>query len=95
MCNVHSHPPATVHWYKNHEMQLTNDSATLRHLGHRYTLVIDSLRGEDFGNYTCRASNREGDAARVLEISRKRILYIIFKKACVSHILRGIIFIAQ
>ena len=76
MCNVHSHPPATVHWYKNHEMQLTNDSATLRHLGHRYTLVIDSLRGEDFGNYTCRASNREGDAARVLEISRERRLYI-------------------
>ncbi len=71
VCNVHSHPPATVHWFKNDDMQLTNESASLRHLGHRFVLTFDALRSDDFGNYTCRARNKIGENARVLEISRE------------------------
>lgn len=70
VCNVHSHPSATVKWFKS-EMQLTNDTAKLSKAGHRHTLTIAGVKHEDYGNYTCRAENKWGEASRVLEISGK------------------------
>lgn len=67
---------ATVHWYKNTNMALTNDSATFKNHKHRHTLVFSEVREEDFGNYTCRARNKLGETWRTLEISRKEIITI-------------------
>lgn len=71
ICNVHAHPSPTVKWFKN-KMELTDETAQLERHGHRHTLNIPSVNEQkDFGNYTCRASNRLGVAERILEISGK------------------------
>lgn len=71
VCRVHAQPSATVHWFKSGgaPMELTNDTAKFTKVNHRHILTFTKLREEDFGNYTCRARNKMGETAKVLEIS--------------------------
>jgi len=70
ICNVHAHPNSVVKWFKN-KMELSDETAQLRKNGNRHVLNIPRLAEADFGNYTCRATNKFGTAQRILEISGK------------------------
>jgi len=70
VCNVHAHPTPIVKWFKN-RMELTDETAQLKQHGHRHILNIPSVDKNDFGNYTCRATNSMGEDQQVLEISGK------------------------
>ena len=37
--------------------------------GHKHVLAIDQLRGEDFGNYTCKAKNLHGEEEGVIGLT--------------------------
>ncbi len=58
-----------MHWFKNDDLKLTDETATLKRRQHRHTLVFEELREEDYGNYTCRARNKLGEMSKKLEVS--------------------------
>lgn len=57
-CPVVGHPRPTVMWFHNGE-QLTDTEARKG----RITLIINDLKPEDSGNYTCLAKNSYGEVA--------------------------------
>ncbi|XP_066943985.1 lachesin-like [Macrobrachium rosenbergii] len=69
LCIVHGRPTPTVTWMRNGK-PLSTDTHIQEHDGaHRHTLTISKVTMEDFGNYTCSASNTFGEEARTLKIT--------------------------
>ncbi|KAG8436526.1 hypothetical protein GDO86_007581 [Hymenochirus boettgeri] len=58
-CEVHSHPPATITWYK--EGQQIRSKGYVRVLPGGRTLQILKAREDDAGRYSCIATNEAGD----------------------------------
>lgn len=70
-CVVSGHPKPTITWYHNNE-QLTDSESKKG----RFSLVINDLKPEDSGNYTCLSSNPFGTVGHsyMLEVIGKNIL---------------------
>ena len=70
ICNVHAHPRPNVIWEKHGETVATNvGRVKYTNIGSRHTLVIEHVKKEDFGKYSCKATNNLGSQQRVIELS--------------------------
>ncbi|XP_015520669.1 limbic system-associated membrane protein isoform X1 [Neodiprion lecontei] len=71
-CTVHAYPMAEVVWIRN-GMKITNGKNKSRipisALEANYTLAISRTMEDDFGNYTCRATNKMGTANATVELT--------------------------
>eukprot|EP00094_Tigriopus_californicus_P007073 TCALIF_06809-PA protein Name:"Similar to LAC Lachesin (Schistocerca americana)" AED:0.10 eAED:0.10 QI:0/0.83/0.71/1/0.83/0.85/7/550/467 len=60
VCLVYSEPAADVLWYKDTMLLDSNGKRYMQQKGNRFTMLIRSLELDDFGNYSCSASNMLG-----------------------------------
>ncbi len=68
VCVVYSEPVADVLWYKDTMLLDANGSRYMQKKGNRHTLLIRNVRLEDFGNYSCSASNMLGKARAYITV---------------------------
>jgi len=70
VCQVHAVPKPTIVWSKDGK-ELSNKSQKVKiaNLGSKHTLTIPSVEKEDFGKYTCQASNSLGSQQHVIEMT--------------------------
>jgi hypothetical protein len=81
VCKVHGHPHPAVEWMKDGEViKKDEERMKIHHFGSKYSLSIKSVEREDYGLYSCQASNYLGSSTAVQEISGKgEIAKIIIK----------------
>lgn len=71
-CHVTAYPTAKISWYKNGNVKLsTSDEIVIKAIKPKYALKIEKLKSQNFGMYTCRASNDLGTSEAVTEITGK------------------------
>eukprot|EP00090_Calanus_glacialis_P045754 TRINITY_DN8695_c0_g1_i4.p1 TRINITY_DN8695_c0_g1~~TRINITY_DN8695_c0_g1_i4.p1 ORF type:complete len:487 (+),score=100.92 TRINITY_DN8695_c0_g1_i4:183-1643(+) len=72
VCKVHGHPHPAVEWRKDGEV-IKKDKKRLKihHFGSKHSLSIKSVKREDYGSYSCQASNYLGSTTALQEISGK------------------------
>ncbi len=68
VCVVYSEPAADVLWYKDTMLLDANGSRYMQQKGNRHTLLIRNVRMDDFGNYSCSASNMLGKARAYITV---------------------------
>ena len=68
VCVVYSEPVADVLWYKDTMLLDANGSRYMQQKGNRHTLLIRNVRMDDFGNYSCSASNMLGKARAYITV---------------------------
>ncbi len=66
---VHSSPKAEVSWFKNGSPVDSNSLASISQRGNRHVLLIQSVREESFGEYTCQAHNEFGQDQKTTTVS--------------------------
>ncbi|XP_031625515.1 protein amalgam-like [Contarinia nasturtii] len=69
ICVVHAEPQAHVIWYKETTQIGTTEQLSQQSRGNRHTLTIRNVTYNDFGNYTCQASNSLGKDRASLQLS--------------------------
>ena len=75
VCNVHAFPAPVVVWNRRGEVITEsgdgrvriNVAGSLRH--ERHSLVISQVKEEDFGEYSCSASNSLGEQRQTIQLS--------------------------
>ncbi|XP_044729420.1 opioid-binding protein/cell adhesion molecule homolog [Chrysoperla carnea] len=68
-CYVDANPPAKVSWFKN-DLPVRSDSRIVPLVNRdKYSLVIRQMHSNDFGNYTCRATNDFGEVELPIQLS--------------------------
>lgn len=72
VCLVYSEPVADVLWYKDTMLLDTNGKRYMQQKGNRFTMLIRSLEMDDFGNYSCSASNMLGKSKANVRVQGKR-----------------------
>lgn len=71
MCRVHGRPPPRVTWLKSGR-PLTSSHFVSSHDGqHRYTLSINQVKEDDFGEYTCMAESELGSTNSSIRLTGK------------------------
>eukprot|EP00095_Tigriopus_kingsejongensis_P002801 maker-scaffold157_size297442-snap-gene-1.23 protein:Tk02801 transcript:maker-scaffold157_size297442-snap-gene-1.23-mRNA-1 annotation:"limbic system-associated membrane" len=68
VCLVYSEPAADVLWYKDTMLLDSNGKRYMQQKGNRFTMLIRSLDLEDFGNYSCSASNMLGKSKAYVRV---------------------------
>lgn len=68
VCVVYSEPTADVLWYKDTMLLDSNGRRYMQKKGNRHTLLIRSVEADDFGNYSCSASNMLGKARAYVRV---------------------------
>lgn len=68
VCVVYAEPQADVLWYKDTMLLDPNGSRYMQQKGNRHTLLIRKVRLEDFGNYSCSASNMLGKSRAYIKV---------------------------
>ncbi len=71
VCVVYAEPQADVLWYKDTMLLDPNGSRYMQQKGNRHTLLIRKVRLEDFGNYSCSASNMLGKSRAYIKVQGK------------------------
>ena len=72
VCKVHGHPHPAVEWRKDGEViKKDEERMKIQRFGSKYSLAIKSVEREDYGSYSCQASNYLGSTTAVQEISGK------------------------
>jgi hypothetical protein len=71
VCVVYSEPAADVLWYKDTMLLDSNGRRYMQQKGNRHTLLIRTVENEDFGNYSCSASNMLGKARAYIRVQGK------------------------
>jgi len=73
VCNVHAEPTPTVVWRKDgvDVTSETKNNVRISNTGHRHSLTINAVKKEDFGEYSCMATNSLGTMEKTIEISGK------------------------
>jgi len=61
VCTVHAFPPATVIWTKGGSPVSQDDRITISNRGGRHAVIFKKVVKEDFGEYSCQASNEVGE----------------------------------
>ena len=75
ICIVHSSPKAKVTWYKNGQIISNDDNGVvISHRGNRHTLMIPGVTEDNFGDYTCKAENKYGEAQKTTRVSGKQMM---------------------
>jgi len=69
VCRVHAVPSPTIVWSKDGQVISSSQRVKIANLGSRHTLMISQVNSEDFGKYTCQASNSLGSSQRMIEMS--------------------------
>jgi len=69
ICNVHAHPAPTVIWEKDGNLVVDNKRVRPISKGSKHTLIITYVKSEDFGKYSCKASNSLGSQQKVIELT--------------------------
>ena len=71
VCNLHAMPAPTVVWRKDgvDVTSETKSNVRIRNTGHRHSLTINAVEKEDFGEYSCMATNSLGTMEKNIEIS--------------------------
>ncbi|XP_043499765.1 protein amalgam-like [Polistes fuscatus] len=77
-CIVHAHPHANVTWYKNQKELSKRGRISQKENKSRYTLRIMRTTEQDFGDYTCQAKNKLGQASRTITLTGAPSQAIIF-----------------
>lgn len=67
-CEVHGEPEVAVTWYKDTMLLNNNDNRYISNNNNRHVLVIEKMREEEFGSYSCHASNNLGKARSHLTV---------------------------
>ena len=73
VCVVYSEPAADVLWYKDTMLLDSNGRRYMQQKGNRHTLLIRAVELEDFGNYSCSASNMLGKARAYIRVQGKTL----------------------
>ena len=63
-CSAQGNPPPMVAWYLNGS-RVTNESTLSS------SLVFNTSRNKDFGNYTCKATSSKGEDLLVVRVLRR------------------------
>lgn len=69
VCVVHAYPAAEVSWTRDGNPVDSDTRAEVHDGGHRHLLTIDQVDQEDFGIYTCTATNSLGSASEDISIT--------------------------
>lgn len=76
-CWVVSEPKSKVEWLLNGELFKSSPTRVMHQTnGDQHILSFNQVTTEDFGNYTCRASNNLGSAEDYIQLSGKRGLCV-------------------
>ena len=67
-CISHGLPPPVITWYKNGR-PLVADGVRVTILDNGQRLRITQAKGEDTGNYECRAKNSLGEVAETFQLT--------------------------
>ncbi len=68
VCVVYSEPAADVLWYKDTMLLDSNGRRYMQQKGNRHTLLIRAVEDQDFGNYSCSATNMLGKARAYIKV---------------------------
>lgn len=72
ICMVHAFPDdVTVDWTLNDSHLTSNPHRKMRNKNHKYTLDIKDAKEDDFGRYTCTATNEIGSTNKSVHVSNK------------------------
>lgn len=69
VCNVHANPAPKVVWTKDGGDIKEERRVHIKVVGRRHSLVISRVQQADFGQYSCSATNRLGQAEKTIELS--------------------------
>lgn len=70
-CVVHGNPRPEVQWKRNNEQLKSDNNINIINEGSRHILKLLRTRKSDFGNYTCVAENKVGEAEKHVLLSGK------------------------
>lgn len=65
---IHGDPPITFRWLFRNETLYGTNNIRIEHTKRSSTLNIESVSGENVGNYTCIAFNRAGTTNTTTEL---------------------------
>lgn len=92
VCIVHGHPTPEVSWKRGGHL-VASDKHLMTHDGeHRHSLIIRHVQEDDFGVYTCFASNKHGVTNSTLSITGQFIFFSFINYTCVylkTNVLTG------
>eukprot|EP00092_Neocalanus_flemingeri_P054291 GFUD01063929.1.p1 GENE.GFUD01063929.1~~GFUD01063929.1.p1 ORF type:complete len:489 (+),score=123.56 GFUD01063929.1:223-1689(+) len=69
VCRVHAVPKPTIVWSKDGQELSPSQRVKMADIGSRHTLTISQVQKEDFGKYSCRASNSLGGDQRTITMT--------------------------
>ena len=82
VCTVQGRPTPEVEWRRGTHTITGEGRVELRVAGRRHSLVISQVEEEDFGEYSCRASNRLGEQEGRIELSGEWSGVILIIQMC-------------
>eukprot|EP00092_Neocalanus_flemingeri_P043933 GFUD01048575.1.p1 GENE.GFUD01048575.1~~GFUD01048575.1.p1 ORF type:complete len:486 (+),score=106.52 GFUD01048575.1:30-1487(+) len=69
VCRVHAVPKPTIIWSKDGQELSPSQRVKMANIGSRHTLTISQVQKEDFGKYSCQASNSLGGDQRTITMT--------------------------
>eukprot|EP00092_Neocalanus_flemingeri_P092570 GFUD01117529.1.p1 GENE.GFUD01117529.1~~GFUD01117529.1.p1 ORF type:complete len:486 (+),score=120.08 GFUD01117529.1:165-1622(+) len=69
VCRVHAVPKPTIIWSKDGQELSPSQRVKMANIGSRHTLTISQVQKEDFGKYSCQASNSLGSDQHTIEMT--------------------------
>jgi len=69
VCSVQAYPAPKVIWYKGDKRLESSEKVTMENLGSLHSLILEDVQKNDFGIYTCKASNSLGSHEKSIKLS--------------------------